>query len=117
MKRFLGQRKCMRLYIGNEDTWHGKPLWETLIKKAQEMGLKGATVFKGTAGFGAHSEIHTFSVWILKQKLPLVIEMVEEEDKIRDFLNATSDMIEEGFVTRSDVEVIAYKQPKNGNPA
>ena len=117
MKRFLGQRKCMRLYISNEDTWHGKPLWEALIKKAQQMGLKGATVFKGAAGFGAHSQIHTFNVWILKQNLPLVIEMVEEEGKIRDFLNETSDMIEEGFVTMSDVEVIAYKHPKNGNPA
>ena len=117
MKRFLGQRKCMRLYIGNEDTWQDKPLWEVLIKKAQEMDIKGATVFKGAAGFGAHSEIHTFSVWILKQKLPLVIEMVEEEDKIRDFLNETSDMIKEGFVTMSDVEVIAYKHPKNGGNA
>ena len=117
MKRFLGNRKCMRLYIGNEDTWQGKPLWEALIKKAQETGLKGATVFKGAAGFGAHSEIHTFSVWVMSQKLPVVIETIDTEEKIRAFLDATTDMIEEGFVTMSEVEVIAYKHPKNGETA
>ena len=114
MKRFLGRRKCMRLYIANDDTYQGKPLWETLIRTAQEMGIQGATVFKGAAGFGAHSEIHTFNVWVLKQKLPLVIEIVETEEKIREFLERANDMVEEGFVTTSDVEVIAYKHPKHG---
>ena len=114
MKRYLGARKCMRLYIANDDTYDGDPLWEALLHKAQEMGLAGATLFKGAAGFGAHSEIHTFSVWALKQKLPIVIEIVENEEKIRAFLEAANEMVEEGFVTMSDVEVVAYKHPKHG---
>lgn len=104
----------MRLYIGNDDTHQGKPLWEVLLKMAQQMGIKGATLFKGAAGFGAHSEIHTFNVWILKQKLPIVLEIVEEEERLRAFLEAADDLVQEGFVTMSDVEVIAYKHPKHG---
>jgi len=114
MKRFLGKRKLLRIYIANDDTFDGKPLWEALMKSAQEAGIGGATVFKGAAGYGAHSEIHTFSVWILKQKLPVVIEIVETEEKLRPWLESINGMIEEGFVTLGDVEVIAYKHPKHG---
>ena len=115
MKRYLGARKCMRLYIANDDTFEGKPLWEAQLRKAQGMGIAGATVFKGAAGFGAHSEIHAFSVWALNQKLPVVIEIVEAEEKIRAFLEAANEMVAEGFVTMSDVEVVAYKHPKHGD--
>ncbi len=115
MKRFLGERKRVRIYIGNDDRYDGKPLWEHLLRKAQEIGLSGATVTKAVAGFGAHSEIRAFNVWALSQTMPLVLEMVDEEAKIRDFLQAADDWIDEGFVTMEDVEVIAYKHPKHGN--
>ncbi|WP_456380542.1 DUF190 domain-containing protein [Hydrogenimonas sp.] len=115
MKRYLGQRKLLRIYIANDDTYDGKPLWELLLHTAQEMGIAGATVFKGVAGFGAHSEIHTFNIWVLKQKLPLVIEIIDEMERLRPYLEAIDDKIEEGFVTMSDLSVIAYKHPKHGN--
>ena len=115
MKRYLGRRKRVRIYIANDDRYDGKPLWEHLLHEAQKMGIAGATVVKAVAGFGAHSEIHAFNVWSLSQKLPLLIEMVEEEEKVRAFLHAADDWIEEGFVTMEDVEVIAYKHPKHGN--
>ena len=114
MQRYLGQRKVLRIYIANDDTFEGKPLWEALMKSAQEAGLGGATVFKGAAGYGAHSEIHTFNVWALKQKLPIIIEIIEAEAKLRPWLERIQGMIEEGFVTLGDVEVIAYKHPKHG---
>ncbi|WP_457595704.1 DUF190 domain-containing protein [Hydrogenimonas sp.] len=114
MKRFLGSRKRLRIYIATDDRYDGKPLWEHLLTQAQKMGLGGATVYKAVAGFGAHSEVQAFNVWSLNQTLPLVVEVIEEESKIRDFLHAADDWVEEAFVTLEDVEVIAYKHPKHG---
>ena len=114
MKRFLGHKRRVRIYIGNEDRYEGKPLWEHLLHEAQTMGLAGATVVKAVAGFGAHSEIHAFNVWSLSQTLPLVIEMIDDEAKIRAFLQRADDWLEEAFVTMEEVEVIAYKHPSGG---
>jgi len=115
MKRYLGPRKVLRIYIDNDDKYEGKPLWEVLLSKAKEDGIAGATVFKGVAGIGAHSEISSFSVWSMSQKLPVMIEMIDKEDKIMSFLRNVELMIKEGLVTLSDVDVISYKHPKFNN--
>ncbi len=112
MQRYLGKRKVLRIYISNEDRYDGKPLWEALLSVSQNEGVAGATVFKAVAGIGAHSQLHTFNIWVLKQKLPLVIEIIDTKEKIDTFLQATKDMIEEGLVTMSDVEVLDYRHPK-----
>jgi PII-like signaling protein len=114
MQRYLGKRKTLRIYISNEDVHEGRPLFEALLALAKEQGMAGATVFKAAAGIGAHSEVHTFSVWVLKQKVPLVVEIIESEEKIRAFLAAAEGMIEEGLVTMSDVEVVQYRHPRFG---
>ncbi len=114
MKRYLGKRKLIRIFISNEETFDHKPLWEHLLKKAKEMDISGATVIKGVAGFGAHSDIMAFNVWSLSQKLPLIIEIIDTEEKITKFLRMADDWIKEAFVTMADVEVIAYKHPKHG---
>ena len=109
MKRYLGQKKVARIYIDNQDKVHGKPLWEEVLKKAKEYGLSGATVFKGVSGIGVQGEIHSFNVWSIAQKLPLVIEIIDKEEKIMGFLESIDEMIEEGITTLSDTEVIRYK--------
>ncbi len=114
MKRYLGKRKLLKIYIGNEDSFEGKPLWEALLEKAKESKIAGATVFKAVAGIGAHSQLHAFNVWALKQKLPLVIEMIDEEKKLKEFVESLDGLIEEGLLTMSDVEVISYKHPGFG---
>ncbi len=111
MKRYLGKRKLLRIYIGNEDSFDGKPLWEAVLQRAKEMNIAGATVLKAVAGIGAHSQMHAFNVWVLKQKLPLVIEMIDEEKKLKEFVESLDGIIEEGLLTMSDVEVISYKHP------
>ncbi|WP_281950420.1 DUF190 domain-containing protein [Nitrosophilus kaiyonis] len=112
MKRYLGPRKILRIYIDNDDKYENKPLWEAILKKAKENGISGATVFKGVAGMGAHSEISSFSIWSMSQKLPIIIEIIDKEDKIMSFLRNVELMIEEGLVTLMDVDVISYKHPK-----
>lgn len=109
MKRYLGQKKVARIYIDNQDKIEGKPLWEELLKSAKEYGLAGATVFKGVSGIGVRGEIHSFNVWSLAQKLPLVIEIIDDEEKVLDFLETVDAMIDEGITTLSDIEVIRYK--------
>jgi len=112
MKRYLGNKKKLKIYIDNDDKVDGKPLWEFLLQEAKNYGLAGATVYKAAAGMGAHSEIHSFNVWVLNQKIPLIVEMIDSEQKIRGFLTLVENRLIEALVTLEDVEVISYKHPK-----
>jgi PII-like signaling protein len=114
MKRFLGAKKIARIYIDNQDKYNGRPLWEEILKKVKELGLAGATVFKGVAGIGAHSQIRSFNVWTLSQELPLIIEIIDDEDKIRNFAEYIDEMLDNGLITITETEVIKYKH-KNFN--
>ena len=112
MQRYLGQRKELKIYISNEDRIDGKPLYEVLLELAKEIGLAGATVMRAVAGMGAHSEMHTFSVWALSQNVPLIVAIIDTEEKIAAFLGAAEGMIDEGLVTMNDIDVVRYYHPK-----
>ncbi len=109
MKRYLGKKKVARIYIDNQDKYEGEPLWEAILKRAKEESMAGATVFKGVSGIGVQGNIHAFNVWSISQKLPLVIELIDDAEKIHAFLERIDTMIEEGITTLSDTEVIRYK--------
>ena len=113
MKRLLGQKKLLKIYIDTDDKYHGKPLWEVILQKAKESGLGGATVYKSISGMGIHSELKSYHIIALSQSLPLVIEIIDAPEKIESFLEVLDTIMEEGLVTLSDVEVIRYKH-KNG---
>jgi len=109
MKRYLGHKKVMRIYIDSTDKYDGKLLWQYLIEMAKADGLSGATIFKAVAGIGSQSQLHTFDIWTLSQKLPIVIEMIDDREKIVEFLDRYDRAIDEGLVTMHDVEVLRYK--------
>ncbi|WP_457749902.1 DUF190 domain-containing protein [Sulfurimonas sp.] len=109
MKRFLGQKKILRIYIDTLDKYNNKPLWEALLLEVKKENLAGATVIKAIAGLGAFAEIRTFKVWALEQELPLIIEIIDDEDKINHFINHIDDMINNGLITITDTQVIKYK--------
>ncbi|RUM45341.1 MAG: DUF190 domain-containing protein [Hydrogenimonas sp.] len=111
---YLGPKKILKIYIDSSTTFEGEPLWEILLQKSKELHIAGATVYKGVAGFGAHSELHTFNIWRLKQKLPIIIEIIDTEEKIITLLEQINSMITEGLVTMSDIDVISYHHPKFG---
>ncbi|WP_457605853.1 DUF190 domain-containing protein [Nitratifractor sp.] len=113
MKRYLGRKKAMRIYLDNSDMHEGKPLWQMLMQKIKAEGLAGATLLKAAAGIGAHTELHTFEIWSLSQKLPVILEIIDEEEKVLAFLDKYDGMIGEGLVTLSDVEVLRYKNVSN----
>src|SRR5881227_3847550 len=101
--------QLLRIFIGESDHWHGKPLYEALILKAREMGLAGATMMRGLMGYGANSRIHTAKLLRLSEDLPVVVEMVDSEEKISAFLPVIDEMVQEGLVTLETVKVIQYR--------
>jgi uncharacterized protein len=104
-----GESRLLRIYIGESDRWHHKPLYEELVQAARRQGLAGATVLRGIEGSGAASRIHTSRILALSEDLPLVIEIVDTADKVEAFLVAVDDMLTEGLVTMERVEVRAYR--------
>ena len=109
MHKYLGKKKVLRIYIDTMDKHQGKPLWEEILKKVKEEGLAGASVFKGVAGIGAFAELRSFNVWAIAQVLPLIIEIIDNEEKIVNFIDCLDEIVDEGLITVSDTQVIKYK--------
>jgi len=112
MKHKADKQKLLRIYIGSEDVVDGKPLWEEILTKCKEVGTAGATVYKAVAGIGSHSELHSFNIWTLNQKLPLVIEIIDTKERIETLLDSLEKIIEEGLITSQDIDVMFYKHSK-----
>lgn len=107
--RFKGERTLMRIFIGESDKYHGKPLYEALLERLRRKGLAGATVLRGVAGFGASSVVHTDKVLRLSLDLPLIIEVVETEEAIQAILPDLDEMIGGGLITLERARVILYR--------
>jgi PII-like signaling protein len=99
----------LRIFIGESDRWQHQPLYEAIVLKAREMHLAGATVIRGQMGFGKSSRLHTAKIIRLSMDLPLVIEIVDSEEKINSFLPAIDEMIGGGLVTLEKVKVVHYR--------
>ncbi|MCX8089770.1 MAG: DUF190 domain-containing protein [Verrucomicrobiae bacterium] len=99
----------LRIFIGETDRWEHRPLYEAIVLKAREMHLAGATVVRGLMGFGKSSRLHTAKILRLSLDLPLVIEIVDSEEKIRAFLPVLDAMLGGGMVTLEKVTVIDYR--------
>ena len=99
----------LRIFIGESDRWEHKPLYEAIVLKAREMHLAGATVLRGPMGFGKSSRLHTAKILRLSMDLPLVIEIVDSEERINAFLPELDKMIGGGLVTVEKVKVIEYR--------
>jgi uncharacterized protein len=99
----------LRIFIGESDRWHHRPLYEAIVLKAREMHLAGATVLRGPMGFGKSSRLHTAKILRLSMDLPLVIEIVDSEEKIQSFLPVLDEMMGGGLLTMEKVNVIEYR--------
>jgi len=99
----------LRIFCGEKDRFGTQPLYEAIVLKAREVHLAGATVLRGPMGFGKSSRLHTAKILQLSMDLPLVIEIVDEESKLRDFLPVLDEMMQGGLVTLEKVQVIDYR--------
>src|SRR5579872_6235223 len=111
--KLSGSGKLLRIFVGESDRRGSQPLYTAIVEAARKNGLSGATVFKGIEGFGGHSVVHAARVFDLSTDLPILIEIVDTEEKIRDFIPLLDDMVHEGLVTLETVEIIHYK---SGSP-
>lgn len=99
----------LRVFIGEDDRWHGRPLYEAIVLKARELHLAGATVLRGPMGFGASSRLHTAKVLRLSEDLPIIIEIVDAKEKLDALMPHIDEMVSEGLVTLERVQVIKYR--------
>jgi PII-like signaling protein len=99
----------LRIFLGESDRWQHQPLYEALVLRARELHLAGATVLRGSMGFGKSSRVHTAKILRLSLDLPLVIEIVDSEEKIHSFLPELEKMMGGGLVTLEKVKVIDYR--------
>ncbi len=103
------EAQLLRIFVGESDKHHGRPLYEAIVEEARRRGLAGATVLRGMLGFGATSHIHTAKVFRLSEDLPMVIEIVDTSEKIEKFLPDLDAMVTDALVTLEKVQVIAYR--------
>lgn len=108
-----GMGKMLKIYIGESDRWHGEALYHAIVKKIKEHGLAGATTIRGIEGFGANSRIHTRHIEVLSQDLPILIEVVDTEERISEIIKIVDPMITEGLIAVvNDVDMIKYAKSK-----
>jgi PII-like signaling protein len=99
----------LRIFIGESDQWHGRPLYEAIVLKARELHLAGATVLRGPMGFGANSRLHTAKILRLSEDLPMIVEIVDAKEKIDLLMPFLDEAVQEGLVTLERVQVIQYR--------
>jgi PII-like signaling protein len=104
-----GEGKLLRLFIGESDTWHGKPLYQAIVERVRQEGLAGATVVRGIEGFGADSRLHTSRILRLSEDLPVVIELVDTPEQIDRVVPILDEMVAEGMLTLERVQIVSYR--------
>ena len=119
---FAGERTLMRVFIGESDRCRagrhkGKPLYEAILLMLRESGFAGATVVRGIAGFGASARIHTEKVLRLSLDLPIIVEVVESEDKIQELLPELDALIGGGLITLERARVVLYRPAEKAESA
>ena len=108
MRVLSGEQVLVRVFIGESDKWHHQSLSTALVERLRREQFAGATVFHGVAGFGAHSVIHTTRILRLSEDLPVVIEIVDSEDRMPRLTEILDEMVDDGLVTMEKVRVIKY---------
>jgi PII-like signaling protein len=106
--KFGGPAKLIRIFIGTGDRWEGKALYNAIVQRARQEGLAGASVVQGVEGFGANSRIHRASLIDLSTDLPIIVEIIDDAEKVTRFLPILEQMVTEGLSIVLDGQVIKY---------
>jgi uncharacterized protein len=102
-----GKAKMLRIHFGEDDKWHDKPLYEAIVLKCRELDIAGASVFRGIEGYGASTLIHK-QHFLRSSDRPIMVSVIDTEEKIKTLIPALDEMVDEGLIAMSEVEVIRY---------
>lgn len=111
-QKFEGERTLMRIHIGESDKWHGKPLHEAIVALLRQQNFSGVTVLRGVGGYGGSSIYHTDKLLRLSQDLPVILEVIEWQERIDQILPQLDEMVDGGLITLEKVRVILYRAAK-----
>ena len=103
-----GMAKMLRIHFGEDDKWNGKPLYRAIVEKCRELDIAGATVFRGIEGYGASTLIHRKHLLSFSSDAPLMVSVIDSDEKIQKLLPHLDEMVKEGLIAVSEVEVIKY---------
>ena len=106
--KLQGQAKMLRIYFGEDDTWKDKPLYRAIVEKCRELDIAGATVFRGIEGYGASTLIRRPHHLSFSHDAPVMVSVIDSDDKIKRLLPFLDEMVDEGLIAMSEVEVIKY---------
>ncbi|HXX44252.1 MAG TPA: DUF190 domain-containing protein [Candidatus Acidoferrales bacterium] len=106
--KLAGRAKMLRIYFGEDDKWRNQPLYRAIVEKCRELDIAGATVLRGIAGYGASTLIHRAHLLSFSHEAPLMVSVVDSEEKIQELLPFLDEMVDEGLVAMSEVEVVKY---------
>jgi len=106
--KLSGKAKMLRIYFGEDDKWKNKPLYRAIVEKCRELDIAGATVLRGIAGYGASTLIHRSHLLSFSHDAPLMVSVVDSEEKIKKLLPFLDEMVDEGLIAMSEVEVVKY---------
>lgn len=107
-----GDALLVRIYIGESDQWEGRPLYDAIVRRLRERGVRGVSVFKGIEGYGRASRVHTTRILAMSEDLPILLEAVDTEDRLRPVLDELEPMIGGGLVTLERVQVMIYRSER-----
>ena len=103
-----GKAKMLRIHFGEDDQWHGRPLYEAIIQRCRELDIAGATVYRGIQGYGASTIIRRRHLLSFSADAPILVQIIDTAENIQRLLPALDEMVQEGLIAMSDVEVIKY---------
>jgi len=103
-----GKAKMLRIHFGEDDKWHGEPLYKAIVQKCRELDIAGATVYRGIEGYGASTMIRRSHLLSVSRDAPIMVSVVDSEEKIRRLIPVLDGMVGEGLIAMSNVEVIKY---------
>jgi PII-like signaling protein len=103
-----GKAKLLRIHFGADDKWEGKPLYQAIVEKCRQLNIAGATVYRGIEGYGASTFIRRDSMLSFSRDLPVMVSVIDTEENIRRLIPVLDQMVDEGLIATSDVEVVRY---------
>ena len=111
-----GKAKMLRIHFGEDDQWHGRPLYQAIVERCRELDIAGATVYRGIQGYGASTRIRRSHLLQFSPDAPILVQIIDTHENIQRLIPALDEMVSEGLIAMSDVEVIKYVHQHGQHP-